>query len=212
MEYPQGLPQNDFRFVIFRQPPFYLFRFHFPWRCFLSMLLILDIICAADSFFNQISRPSFHFFIDLRNVISDNSKADHNDASNDQDQQDHRSKSLHSMSAEILHKGLDSQYNGHKEYQHSGHCHALHGDRRKRYDILNCVLDQRSGGPFGFSFRALLHIEFYRSLFKSHQEDSARKNTFLSGIDKIASTALRSKSLKSEALDISIFTAFEMIL
>ena len=42
--------------------------------------------------------------------------------------------------------------------------------------------------------------------------DNALKNAFLSGIARSESTALRSKSLKSEARDISIFTALEISL
>ena len=47
---------------------------------------------------------------------------------------------------------------------------------------------------------------------KPIQEDIARKKAFLSGISSRESTARRSISLKSEALDMSIFVAEDMIL
>lgn len=64
---------------------------------------------GADNFSgHQISWTSFHFLINLRDVAADDSKADHDDTANNQQQQNHCGKSFQGLSPEIFVQGLNA--------------------------------------------------------------------------------------------------------
>ena len=85
----------------------------------------------------------------------------------------------------------------HKNSPHLDGSYAAFGKIVDGLDIVNKIADV----PTDYMDRPL-----------EDQEDNARKKAFRSGIASNASTARRSISLKSDALDISILTAFEISL
>ena len=68
------------------------------------------MVCSPDRARYEIPGPPFYFLIDFRDIITYYSKAEHDDASYDEYEENDSCKAFYCVSAEVFYQGLDSQY------------------------------------------------------------------------------------------------------
>ena len=75
---------------------------------------------------DQVCWSSFYFFINLGNIITNDSKTHHDQASDDQDQKDHCRKTFYCMSGKITYKRFNTKHDRKQKSKDTCHRHKLH--------------------------------------------------------------------------------------